>query len=243
MISTAPMLSTERRLARRRRLRHGHPHADRDSYSDGHANPDGDAYSYSDSYADSDARHPEREPGGHAVERENRQGKATFTVAVSPASNHKALTITYAMSGTALRGTNYALSGTSFAVPANVGSANLTLNSQDTASHRQDRHHDRSGRLGLRRIASQVRHRHDQPVTSSHTLNMKISRLLLTLCLLGAAATVRATSVIPPSFDQLVGQAQVIFQGTVTRRTVRSGTVKARSATSTATLPFGSKKV
>ena len=43
---------------------------------------------------------------------------------------------------------------------------------------------------------------------------MRISRFFF-LCLF-AAATVRATSVIPPSFDQLVGQAQVIFQGTVT---------------------------
>jgi hypothetical protein len=45
---------------------------------------------------------------------------------------------------------------------------------------------------------------------------MKISRFLLTICLFGVAASVRATSVIPPSFDQLVGQADIIFQGTVT---------------------------
>ncbi len=45
---------------------------------------------------------------------------------------------------------------------------------------------------------------------------MKISRLFLPLCLIALTATVRATSVIPPSFDQLVDQAQLIFQGTVT---------------------------
>ncbi len=45
---------------------------------------------------------------------------------------------------------------------------------------------------------------------------MKISRFLLPLCLFGVAATVRATTVIPPSFDQLVNQAELIFQGTVT---------------------------
>jgi hypothetical protein len=46
---------------------------------------------------------------------------------------------------------------------------------------------------------------------------MKISRILLSLVSLFALnATTRATTVIPPSFDQLVVQAQLIFQGTVT---------------------------
>jgi hypothetical protein len=40
--------------------------------------------------------------------------------------------------------------------------------------------------------------------------------LLLTLCIGLAAASVRATTVIPPTFDQLVSDAEVIFQGTVT---------------------------
>ncbi len=46
---------------------------------------------------------------------------------------------------------------------------------------------------------------------------MKITRFLLSLSLLAVvASTARATTVIPPSFDQLVGQAELIFQGTVT---------------------------
>ncbi len=40
--------------------------------------------------------------------------------------------------------------------------------------------------------------------------------LLLTLCLGITTASVRATTVIPPTFDQLVSDAEVIFQGTVT---------------------------
>lgn len=50
---------------------------------------------------------------------------------------------------------------------------------------------------------------------------MQIVRLVLVaLCLTGA---VRATSVIPPSFDELVGDAELIFRGEVTG--VRSGWV------------------
>jgi len=45
---------------------------------------------------------------------------------------------------------------------------------------------------------------------------MKISRFLLCAAsVIALNATARATTVIPPSFDQLVGQAQVIFQGSV----------------------------
>jgi hypothetical protein len=43
---------------------------------------------------------------------------------------------------------------------------------------------------------------------------MKKSLLITTVaCIAGSAA---ATTVIPPSFDELVGEAQIIFQGTVT---------------------------
>jgi hypothetical protein len=46
---------------------------------------------------------------------------------------------------------------------------------------------------------------------------MKALRLLsLAFCAILAVAAARATTVIPPSFDQLVGQAQLIFEGTVT---------------------------
>jgi hypothetical protein len=46
---------------------------------------------------------------------------------------------------------------------------------------------------------------------------MKTARLLL-LVLSGVAlvSAARATTVIPPTFDQLVGQAEIIFEGTVT---------------------------
>ncbi|MBA2526877.1 MAG: hypothetical protein H0V18_14005 [Pyrinomonadaceae bacterium] len=40
--------------------------------------------------------------------------------------------------------------------------------------------------------------------------------VLLALSTLLAVVTTRATTVIPPSFDELVGQAEVIFEGTVT---------------------------
>jgi hypothetical protein len=39
--------------------------------------------------------------------------------------------------------------------------------------------------------------------------------LLLALCLGFTAASVRATTVIPPTFDQLVNDAELIFEGTV----------------------------
>ena len=46
---------------------------------------------------------------------------------------------------------------------------------------------------------------------------MKAFRLLtLAGCALLAVASARATTVIPPTFDELVGQAETIFQGTVT---------------------------
>ena len=46
---------------------------------------------------------------------------------------------------------------------------------------------------------------------------MKIIRpIFLVLCLCLAVSAARATTVIPPTFDELVGQAELIFQGTVT---------------------------
>jgi hypothetical protein len=44
---------------------------------------------------------------------------------------------------------------------------------------------------------------------------MKLKHFVLLSALLGAAATARATTVIPPTFDELVDQAEVIFQGSV----------------------------
>lgn len=43
----------------------------------------------------------------------------------------------------------------------------------------------------------------------------RTSYLLLVAALIACLQTLRATTVIPPSFDQLVGQAEVIFQGNV----------------------------
>ena len=40
--------------------------------------------------------------------------------------------------------------------------------------------------------------------------------LFLLLCLAAAAVSTRATTVIPPTFDRLVGDAELIFEGTVT---------------------------
>src|SRR6267142_2428465 len=45
---------------------------------------------------------------------------------------------------------------------------------------------------------------------------MKIKQLLPLLLIGGALVRVTATTVIPPTFDQLVTQAELIFQGTVT---------------------------
>src|ERR1051326_8718096 len=45
---------------------------------------------------------------------------------------------------------------------------------------------------------------------------MKLRLSLLFLALVGFAAGLNATTVIPPTFDQLVLQAEFIFQGTVT---------------------------
>lgn len=44
---------------------------------------------------------------------------------------------------------------------------------------------------------------------------MKKFYVLLTALVVTSVSAVRATTVIPPSFDELVGQAQVIFQGSV----------------------------
>ncbi|MDQ2868579.1 MAG: hypothetical protein M3R59_09260 [Verrucomicrobiota bacterium] len=43
-----------------------------------------------------------------------------------------------------------------------------------------------------------------------------MKKLASILFLVGAIATARATTVIPPSFDQLVSQAETIFEGSVT---------------------------
>lgn len=40
--------------------------------------------------------------------------------------------------------------------------------------------------------------------------------LFLLICLALALPAIRATTVIPPTFDQLVGQAEFVFEGTVT---------------------------
>ena len=49
---------------------------------------------------------------------------------------------------------------------------------------------------------------------------MKTSRtLLLTFCTLATLSPARATTVIPPTFDELVGRAELIFQGTVAKVT------------------------
>ncbi|HEY2614068.1 MAG TPA: hypothetical protein VGI42_00020 [Chthoniobacterales bacterium] len=45
---------------------------------------------------------------------------------------------------------------------------------------------------------------------------MKMIRSLLLLCALIALPDLRATTVIPPTFDQLVNDAELIFQGAVT---------------------------
>src|SRR3954471_6613991 len=46
---------------------------------------------------------------------------------------------------------------------------------------------------------------------------MKVSRSILTaLCSLALIGGVKATTVIPPTFDELVAEAELIFQGTVT---------------------------
>jgi hypothetical protein len=45
----------------------------------------------------------------------------------------------------------------------------------------------------------------------------KTNYLLFVTGLLAGAASLSATTVIPPTFDQLVNQAQVIFRGTVTK--------------------------
>lgn len=55
------------------------------------------------------------------------------------------------------------------------------------------------------------------PVAPHFLRIMKISTsLLFAFCTLVAFHTTRATTVIPPTFDQLVSQAELIFQGTVT---------------------------
>ena len=44
----------------------------------------------------------------------------------------------------------------------------------------------------------------------------KLRYLALGACLLSTLGAVRATTVIPPTFDELVGKAELIFQGSVT---------------------------
>lgn len=47
----------------------------------------------------------------------------------------------------------------------------------------------------------------------------KLNSLLVMAAAVASAASLSATTVIPPTFDQLVDQAEVIFQGTVTKVT------------------------
>ena len=44
----------------------------------------------------------------------------------------------------------------------------------------------------------------------------KVLCVILSVVALVGLSSVRATTVIPPTFDELVGQAEVIFEGTVT---------------------------
>jgi hypothetical protein len=54
-------------------------------------------------------------------------GTATFTCNVSPASGHGVLAVNYAMTGTAVRGTNYTMSIVRFSIPANAASGTVVL--------------------------------------------------------------------------------------------------------------------
>jgi len=53
-------------------------------------------------------------------------------------------------------------------------------------------------------------------LTSIDALMKTIRALFFVACLALTLPTLQATTVIPPTFDQLVNQAEVIFQGTVT---------------------------
>ena len=54
--------------------------------------------------------------------------------------------------------------------------------------------------------------------------------LLTTLCLLAAAGVARSTTVIPPTFDQLVAEAQTVFVGeVVSQRSVMDTSSQGRS--------------
>jgi hypothetical protein len=54
-------------------------------------------------------------------------------------------------------------------------------------------------------------------ISMSESSFMKLLRsLFLILCVSCAVVSVRATTVIPPTFDQLVSDAELIFQGSVT---------------------------
>ena len=54
-------------------------------------------------------------------------------------------------------------------------------------------------------------------VPNQKILSMKLLRsFLLVSCLALSLATIRATTVIPPTFDRLVNDAEMIFEGTVT---------------------------
>jgi hypothetical protein len=52
-------------------------------------------------------------------------------------------------------------------------------------------------------------------VTTNLMLN-KLRSLAVIACLIAPAGLLRATTVIPPTFDELVSRADVIFQGSVT---------------------------
>jgi len=55
-----------------------------------------------------------------------------------------------------------------------------------------------------------------KPVNQSSIFMKTFSRSVLALCACVLLNTATATTVIPPSFDELVAQAELIFQGTVT---------------------------
>ena len=55
----------------------------------------------------------------------------------------------------------------------------------------------------------------NQSVSPKSIMN-KLRYLAFSICVLATLGAVRATTVIPPTFDELVGRAELIFQGSVT---------------------------
>ena len=151
---------------------------------------------------------------------------ATFTFSISPVNQSPPVTVRYVMGGKGRLGRQYALSGTpgQVTIPAGASSATVTLTVRKAGRKGKTVTLLRGWRRRLQCVIAyellpsrMITYNPLLQLFQSTTLMKKTNYLLLVASLVIAGISARATTVIPPTFEQLVDQAELIFQGKVTQ--------------------------